>query len=660
MPGLIKRTLLILFISSCGSFVHADVSLPKLFSDHMVLQRNQPINIWGWATPGEKVTVTFDSKNYETTSNNSGKWSVKMDPLPAGGPYVLEVSGINDISFQGILIGDVWLCSGQSNMQWNLHQTQYQELDTTFVRDAKVRLFTVGIQWDYQPLSDVQSGSWNEMSMDNIQFFSAVGYHFGKFLSQNVDVPIGLINSSLGASSIEAWMSNESLYQFDQFKPDIEPVMEHKMNFQELTDEFENIRADWEESYYLKGPGIDGEWHKPETDVSDWKEIQVPGYWEEFGLADHDGAVWYQKEFNLPDNFEAEQFLIQLNQIDDYDKTWINGHLVGEIYGRHSHRNYNVDAGILKPTNNVIVVRAFDIGGKGGFTTNAFWGNPILVGSWRFKKGLEIDSESFPKVTMPNASPFSSPGVLYNGSIAPLMPYGIKGVIWYQGESNEYRAYEYRELLPAMIQDWRKNWGQGDFPFLIVQLANHRETSLRPQESRWAEIREAQFMALDLPNVGLACAIDIGEAGDIHPKNKEDVGRRLGLSALKIGYGMDVVYSGPVVKSVDFEQEGILITYTNVGGGLVNRSGGDILRGFAVSTEERYFDWGEARIVGRDQVLVSSPHENAPVAVRYGWADNPKFPDLYNSEGLPAVPFRTDEWPGLTYKAVYEYELERF
>jgi len=626
----------------------------------MVLQRNQPINVWGWADPGEQVKVTFDGNRYKTVADVSGNWIIKMDPLSAGGPYVMEISGINELSFKDILIGDVWLCSGQSNMQWNLHQTNYQETDTTFVRDGTVRLFTVGIQWDYQPLTDVSSGSWSEMTMENIQFFSAVGYHFGKFLSQNVDVPVGLINSSLGASSIEAWMSNETLVAFDQFKPDIEPILEHGKNFQELQDDFENERADWEANYYLKGPGIEGEWYEPETDVSEWQEIQVPGYWEEYGLSDHDGAVWYRKEFDLPDNFNEDQFLIQLNQIDDYDKTWINGHLVGETYGRRSHRNYDVDAGILKAKNNVIVVRVFDIGDKGGFTTNAFWGNPILLGSWRFKKGLEIDSETFPTVTMPNASPFSSPGVLYNGNIAPLMPFGIRGVIWYQGESNEYRAHEYRELLPAMIKGWRENWGQGVFPFLIVQLANHHEVSSRPSESRWAEVREAQFMALALPNTGLACAIDIGEAMDIHPKNKEEVGKRLGISALKVAYGMDVVYSGPVVKSVEFTEDEILITFENVGSGLVNKRGAEVLQGFAVATDERYFAWGEGHIVGPDKVLITNPHDEVPVAIRYGWADNPKFADLYNSKDLPAVPFRTDSWPGLTFKAVYEHDAPRF
>ncbi len=643
-----------------GSLVYAEVSLPKLFSDHMVIQRDQPINIWGWGNVGEKVTISFNGENYKTTANESGRWKVIMKKMPAGGPHTMTVSGVNVITFRDILMGDVWVCSGQSNMQWNLHQTSYQESDTTFVRSGEVRLFTVAVQWDYQPLSDVSGGSWIEMSMDNILFFSAVGYHFGKFLNQNIDVPIGLINSSLGASSIEAWMSNETLVGFDQFKPDIEPVMEHKKNFQELRNDFEKIKPDWEANHYMKGPGIDGEWHKPETDVSEWKEIQVPGYWEDYGLSDHDGAVWYRKEFDLPDDFNEKQFLIQLNQIDDYDKTWINGHLVGEIYGRHSHRNYYVDAEILKQNSNVIVVRAFDIGGKGGFTTNAFWGNPILLGSWRFKKGLEIDADQFPAVNMPNASPFSSPGVLYNANIAPLMPYGIKGVIWYQGESNEYRAHEYRALLPAMIQGWRENWGQGDFPFLIVQLANYHEVATRPQESRWAEVREAQAMAATLANTGLACAIDIGEAGDIHPKNKEEVGRRLGISALKVAYGMDVIHSGPIVKSIDFNENGVLITFDNVGSGLININEGDFLQGFAVATDERYFDWGEARIVAIDKVLITNPHNDPAVSVRYAWADNPGITGLYNSELLPAVPFRTDSWPGLTYRVVYENETPRF
>lgn len=639
--------------------LQANIRLPKIFGDHMVLQRDRPAKIWGWADKGESIQLFIDGQSYRTTAGQDGKWIIALKAFPAGGPHEINIKGKNEIRLQDVLFGDVWVCSGQSNMQWNLRQTDYEEKDTAFIQSGKARLFTVQIDSDYLPREDVKNGEWQTISFQNIYSFSAVGYHFGKYLQQELDVPIGLVSSNLGATAAEVWMSNETLLEFEQFRPEIKKIVDRGKNFAELRQDFEKKKEKWEKKHYLKGPGISAEWYRPETDVSDWPEMEFPRYWEEAGLEKHDGAVWFRKEFDLPADFKAEKLLIQLNQIDDYDIAWVNGHKIGETYGRHNHRTYYASADILKPKGNTLVVRAFDVGGYGGFTTAAFWGNPMLWGKWKYRAGLKIDASKFPAVELPNTTPFSSPGVLYNANIAPLTDMTIKGAIWYQGESNADRAYEYRKLFPALIRDWRDKWGQGDFPFLFVQLANWLEEPEKPGDSEWAELREAQAKALELPNTGMALAIDIGEAGDIHPKNKEDVGKRLGLSALKVAYGRDVVHSGPVFKSVKFNNREALIQFEHTGGGLVSKDKFGYIRGFEMAGEDRVFHWAKAEIRAGG-VAASCDEVAKPVAVRYAWAHNPGPLDLYNKEGLPATPFRTDDWPGATKGKEYDSAAARF
>jgi sialate O-acetylesterase len=409
---------------------------------------------------------------------------------------------------------------------------------------------------------------------------------------------------------------------------------------------------------------MDEKWYEPETDLSEWKDIEMPGYWEDLApeLAHHDGAVWFRRTFDLPEGFSGDKYLIALNQLDDYDIAWVNGVKVGETFGRHNFRNYFVDAKILKPVGNVLVVRIVDTGGEGGFSTSAFWGNALIRGTWKYRKGMVLDSATFPKVSLPNVSPFSSPGVLFNSNIAPLTHTPIKGVIWYQGESNADRAYEYRGLFPTMIQDWRRHWGQGDFPFLFVQLANYREEPAQPQPSSWAELREAQTLALQLPNTGMAVAIDIGEAGDIHPRNKVEVGRRLCRAALRvlgIDHGQDGVGSGPLYASHRIEGDRFVIWFEQVGSGLMTPDKYGYVRGFEMAGKDSVFHWAQARIEG-ETVEVFCEAVSEPVAVRYGWADNPGKIDLYNAAGLPASPFRTDDWPGMTKDKKFDASAARF
>ena len=634
--------------------VLAEVRLPVIFQSNMVLQRGKPIQVWGWADPKEKIELSLNGQSLSVVANKRGKWHGELAALEAGGPYNLIVRGKNTVTLGDVMIGDVWICGGQSNMQWNVSQTGYTENDSAFLKNADIRLFTVHVDTDYIPREDIKGGEWKKLSIENINSFSAVAYHFGKFIHHELNIPIGLISDNLGATAVEAWMSNEALVEFPQFKPLIDPVIKEGKSFAKLEAEFEKNKSRWYKHYY-KGTGFDQEWFKPETDVTDWKPIKASGStWEEIeDLRNYDGAVWFRTTFDLPENFDGVTFPISLSQIDDYDITWVNGHKIGETYGRHNHRNYTVPSSVLKAKGNVLVVRVFDTGGIGGFTTSAFWGNPILWGEWLYKKDESVNIQNVRVPNLPNVTPFSSPGVLYNANIAPLTSFPIKGAIWYQGESNADRAYEYRRLFPSMINDWRKQWKHGNFPFLFVQLANYEAESEEPRQSNWAELREAQTMTLSLPHTGMATAIDVGEADDIHPRNKQTVGTRLGLAALKVAYGKDTVFSGPTFKSMRVEQNRAIIAYENLGSGLMTKDKYGYVRGFQMAGADQKFYWAHASIEGTT-VVVTCPQVKIPVAVRYAWDNNPGALDLYNKEGLPATPFRTDQWEVTTAHKVFE------
>lgn len=635
--------------------LRAEVQLAAVFGDNMVLQRDQPVKIWGWASPGEKIEVLLNGHHGKARADKEGNWMVTLPSMKAGGPYELKVTGENQLVLDNVLIGDVWICSGQSNMEWPIGQTHFSEKDTAYINTARLRLMKVWVDTDYFPKKDIKTGGWHTLTKEEIDRFSAVAYHFGKYLTEHTDVPIGLVSDNLGATAVETWMSNEALFEFPQYLQELQPILKSGKNVETLNKEFEAMKPDWFRNHYFFGRGLEEEWYQPSTNVSNWKAISASGNtWEnEEELKDFDGAVWFRTTFDLPQGFDQENLQINLLQIDDYDMTWVNGKKVGETYGKHNHRGYVVPASLLKEKDNVLVIRVFDAGGIGGFTTSSFWGNPILWGNWVYKKGRSINPEKFKRPNVPSITPFSSPASLYNANIAPITNLGIKGVIWYQGESNVERAEEYRELFPALIKDWRKQWNQGDFPFLFVQLANYMEEVDQPGESNWAELREAQSLSLQLPNTGMAAAIDIGEAGDIHPKNKEDVGKRLALNALSIAYQKDVIASGPTFSNWKVEGQNAILSFHHLGDGLRTKDKYGYVRGFQVAGSDRQFHWARARISG-DKVVVVCDQVEKPIAVRYAWSTNPGTLDLYNSAELPAVPFRTDDWPGLTKGIVFK------
>jgi sialate O-acetylesterase len=647
------------FLLAFGGKIHAAVTLPKLFADHAVLQREVAVPVWGWALPGEAVTIRIAGQILQTKADRSGNWRVQLAPHAAGGPFEMTIQGNNTLVLHDILFGEVWVCGGQSNMQWTLNDFKFKAdpaLDTVSV----IRMFTVHIDLDYLPKKDVKGGNWQVASLENVIRFSATGYYFGRYLQAHLKVPIGLISSNLGATSIETWMSAGALKPFPQFGEVVGKIESSGKSFDQINANLKTYRKDWDAAWYFKNDsGIAQHWEDPATDISDWKDMAIPNLWEDAGLPNYDGSVWFRKSFDLPDGFKGDTFNIALNQIDDYDIAWVNGVKIGETFGNRNWRNYFFPANILKPKGNVLVVRVFDAGGKGGMYSNAFWGNPILVGQWKYKPGVQINAATFPKPEVVNGSFFTHPSLLYNGNIAPLQPYAIKGAIWYQGESNPERAVEYHDLLPAMIKDWRRHWGQGDFPFLIVQLANYYPEAETPGESTWAEIRDAQMGALALPQTAVATAIDLGDASDIHPKNKTEVGVRLGLAARKIAYGEDLVFSGPRYQSMAVEGNKIRVTYTATGGGLIAKNKYGFLKGFAIAGADKKFYWAMAYIDG-NSVVVFSPKVPAPVAIRYAWSDNPGPLDLYNQEGLPALPFRTDNWPMSTIGKVFLYDENGF
>jgi sialate O-acetylesterase len=643
-----------------GTVAFADVKLPAVISDNMVLQQGRAVPIWGWAEPNEQImfSVSWHTTKWGITANKNGKWTFKMNPPAPGGPYEMTISGKNTITIKNILVGEVWVCSGQSNMQMAVTQSANSQQEIAAANYPNIRLFYVERKVADQPQSDC-NGLWVQCSPQTVGNFSAVAYYFGRELHQQLNIPVGLIHTSWGGTPAEAWTSARVLKTLPDYKDVMEEMEQVRINPQPFQEKYQQQLLEWQKKIDFSDSSTGKKCMDIDFDDSNWQQMELPTLWEQAGLADFDGLVWFRKDVNIPQSWAGKELVLELGPIDDMDSTWINGTRVGgiEAPGRwQTPRKYKIDSAIIKPGRNVIAVKVIDTGGGGGI-----YGNPDqmklrpaqtadesairLAGQWRYKKGFDL--KSMPPQPTPPAlvnNP-NAPTSLYNAMIAPLLPYGIQGAIWYQGESNAGRAYQYRQLFPAMIQNWRQDFKQGDFSFLFVQLANFMAALPDPCDSDWAELREAQLMTLSLPNTGMAVIIDIGDANDIHPKNKQDVGKRLALWALAKTYGKTLVYSGPIYKSMKIQGRDIILHFDHIGTGLVAK-GGEPLKGFAIAGTDRKFVWADARIDGQT-IVVSSDKVPEPVAVRYAWANNP-ICNLYNKEGLPASPFRTDDWPGIT------------
>lgn len=618
-----------------------------LFADHMVLQRELPAPVWGWAEPGCEIRVSLAGKTAAGRADNSGRWQVRLGPYSAGGPHTLRVEGPQTVVIQDVLVGDVWICSGQSNMEWGMWGVNNSPQEIAAADHPQLRLFTVPKKIATRP-EDVPGGQWQVCSPESVGGFSAVGYFFGRDLQRALDVPIGLIHTSWGGTVAEAWTSAEALETMADFQPAVAQFREMAEAIEGGNDRYEQQLAQW---WRENDPGSAASqtWADPGLDAATWKTMNLPAGWEQAGLPDFDGVVWFRAEFELPAAAAGKEATLSLGPIDDIDTTWVNGVRVGSQSVWNEPRTYKIPAQILQAGRNVVAIRVLDTGGGGGLVGQAdqlqlepSGGQVVsLAGPWRYRVSAAL-AETKPAPQRLDNNP-NATTVLYNGMLAPLLPFAVKGAIWYQGESNAGRPAQYRTLLPTMIRDWRTRFGVGDFPFLVVQLANFMGVQQQPVEPGWAELREAQLLtALNDPHCGLAVTIDIGEANDIHPKNKQDVGARLALAARGIAYDQPVEYSGPEFKSIAVSGGTARLRFEHLGGGLVAR-GGEPLKGFAIAGADKRFVFADARIDG-DMVVVSSPAVREPVAVRYGWANNPVC-NLYNKAGLPASPFRTDVEP---------------
>lgn len=662
---LITLSLLLLSIvpaAAAGAQTQEKPFLSHLFSSNMVLQRDRPIPIWGWTAPGKSVTVELNGNTAKATAGADGKWTAHLPAMPAGGPYALKISGDQTTTLDNVLLGDVWICSGQSNMEMGIDNVNNAQQEIAASDLPNIRLYTVRMQPALSPLDDPGapgsdlSNQWSVCTPSTVSTggwggFSAAGFFFGRTLFQNLHVPIGLIHTSWGGTPAEAWTSAEAL---EQHVPDYKPAVAQIIAFRtEAAKGSYDAKKETDAWFARNDPGSKAGalWSDPAHDVSSWKTMQLPTNWEAAGLPDYDGVVWFRREFEAPAEAAGKDLVLHLGPIDDNDATWFNGVQVGATEGWQKPRDYNVPGSLVKAGRNVIVIRVLDTGGAGGiygkpeqmFVEMAGQPSVSLTGPWSYRASLDL--KTAPPLPMPPDQNQNHATVLFNGMVAPLLPYGIKGAIWYQGESNAGKAYQYRTLLPTMIRDWRSRWGEGDFPFLIVQLANFNPQKSEPGDDDWAELREAQLMtAQHLPHAGLAVAIDIGDAKDIHPKNKQEVGRRLALSALAKVYGQKTEYSGPVYRRMERQGSTLRLTFDHAEGGLVSKPGA--IPSFAVAGADRKWYWAEEKIEG-DTVILSSPQVPEPVAARYGWAVNPVC-DLYNQAGLPASPFRTDDWPGIT------------
>ncbi|MFC5412084.1 sialate O-acetylesterase [Larkinella bovis] len=632
-----------------GPPVFGQVRLPRLISDGLVLQRDTPIPVWGWASAGETVEVTLNSRTARTTTGPDGKWKLKLPALQAGGPYQLTITGSNRITMNDVWIGDVWICSGQSNMVLPMERVKERyPNEIAQARNPAIRHFFLPTRYDFQqPQDDVPPGRWESATPQNVLRFTAVGYFFARELFEKYRIPIGLINASVGGSPAEAWLSAEALKAFPEHLATAEPLKD-SLYVTRIQKREQKALRDWHLQLRRQDKGWQGSpnWADPTYDASHWPTMELPGFWEDAGVPQGNGVVWFRKEIELPASLANQPAKLFLGRIVDSDSVFINGHFAGTIGYQYPPRRYELPPNLLKPGKNTLVVRVINTAGKGGFIPDKPYqliagGQTIdLRGHWQYQVG----ARSGP---MPATTFFQyKPGGLFNGMIAPLIQTAIKGVIWYQGEANTGNASEYQRSFPALIADWRRHWNHtgavsGDFPFLFVQLANYLPATDQPAESQWAELRNAQLKTLSVPNTAMAVAIDAGEWNDIHPLDKETVGKRLALAARHRAYGdKKGVYSGPVYQSMHRKGNRIVLSFSQVGSGLVAKNGGE-LKHFAIAGADRRFVWAHTRIQG-NQVVVWSEQVPNPVVVRYAWADNPETANLANQEGLPASPFSTD------------------
>jgi sialate O-acetylesterase len=648
------------------------VVMPSIFSDNMVLQQKSNVQFWGKAKPGDNVFINGGWNAFAKTKvNNDGLWKTKIKTIKAGGPYEVKIKiGDSTIVYKNVMLGEVWLCSGQSNMEmplegWlpqNVIQNSAEEIKNANYPD--IRLFDVTKAVSNKPEFNC-AGRWVECDSKTVAKFSAAGYFFGRELYKYIKVPIGLISAPWGGTPIEAWMSREYLGKLDQYIPVIEKIESMDTEVKKLNE--------WIQSHPVidvSSKDADHKWEnlefgdsscfKPEFNDENWKTMKLPVFWQNSAIGNYDGIVWFRKKVEVPGGWIGKNLVVELGPVDKMDRSYVNGTLIGGIEKNgfwQQPRVYDVPKEIVRDSVLSIAVRVLNIGGSGGI-----WGNNVkmnihpkdseenisLAGDWKFLPTAEYKSDKFYVYKVDgqefNSRPKSSidispitPTMLYNGMIAPLVSYGIKGTIWYQGETNVRHPDNYKTLFRLMIKNWRDNWGEGNFPFYFVQIAPFDYD----KSARSYIIREAQFLTLSVLNTGMAVTLDIATVKNIHPPDKQDVGKRLALWALAKNYNKKIVYSGPLYKSIKIEKNRVVLSFDNTGTGLIfKESGGET--NFQIAGKDKRFVKAEVKVSGKE-LIVSSPNVKQPAAVRYEW-NNDGEATLFNKEQLPASTFKTDNW----------------
>ncbi len=620
--------------------------LSPIFGDNMVLQRDKPNTLWGWAEPGREVRVRIGPRGASARAGPDGRWSVAIAPPPAGGPYEVAVEGPEKVELRNVLVGDVWLCGGQSNMAMGMTQIRNAEEEIRAASFPGIRLCVVKDQVAYAPAPAVPA-AWQVCTPGSIAQgrgagFSAVAYFFGRQLHRDLDVPIGLVQAAVGGTPAETWTRAEALRPLRDFDAALDEVARLRAKGGA---QYGNFVSHWYDEFDV---GQKQDWFAVERAGGDWQTVTLPGGFRELGVPDTPAVCYFRRSVQLPDPLPGGEASIHLGVVERMDTTHINGRWVGASAWVENPRVYRIPPGVLKPGPNVVAVRVLKTRPDGGFRSGAGAlkltlgdGTEIpLAGEWQGR--LSVDARPPHPLPAGYENWPTMPAVLFNGMIAPLAPLALSGVIWYQGEANTGRAAQYRALLPAMIADWRRAFGQGDIPFYVVSLAAFMQHRAQPGDDAWAELREAQdHVARSVPNCALAVTIDKGDADDIHPKDKREVGERLALCALARHYAKEVVWSGPTLRAVEPLPGALKLVFDHTDGGLTAPGGKP--EEFSIAGDDGKWLWAEARIEG-DAVIVRSPSVPHPRAARYAWQANPRA-TLGNGAGLPAVPFRTDAPP---------------
>ncbi len=646
-----KQYFIVVLFLTFSVFSNAQVILPKIFSDNMVLQRNSPIPVWGWSRANEKVTVQFHNQKRITKADQSGKWMVRLDKETAGGPYQLIVKANNTIQINNVLVGEVWLCSGQSNMEWDVSQSLDAKKEISSANNPFIRHIKIVHEINSLPRNDFALGTWQVCDTSTVGKFSAVAYFFAKKMYEELKVPIGLINSSWGGTNIETWISRQGFENSEEFKEMIADMPQISL------DSLINLRTQVSKKFIenLQKAKISNKtisFKEVRFDDSLWPELNQPEAWETQSLGAFDGVVWLRKTIVLTTNDIKSKAILELSKIDDDDSTFVNGILIGSTNQWDADRKYVIPEGVLKEGKNVIAVRIVDNGGGGGIygkpeNLKLNLGNSFipLNGKWKFQvESIKVES-------IENLYP----SLVYNAMVHSLIPFAFHGVLWYQGEANVNRAYQYRSTFPLLINDWRQKWNQGNFPFYFVQLATFGTEGNSNEGCPWAELREAQAMTLQVPNTGMVITTDIGDATSIHPLNKKDVGKRLAALALKNVYKKEIVCNGPSYKSMEIVGNQIILSFDNLGAGLVTTDTYGYIKGFEIAGKDQVFYIAKA-FIKENKVIVFNKNVENPTAVRFGWIGDASENNLFNKEGLPVIPFRTDKWRTITKDVKYSIE----